>query len=202
MIFGDPLGKALASDDPAVRVDAVRTIGQKGKKKYSGLLLELLQHEGMELKLEVAAVLGLFGDPSSMAPLAALLPSSDRRLRAAAAQAMHKIQLANPSKRSLYLSYFLFGDPGVTFLLIVLDIFGVEGKGTIASGVIGTGSVATGDRLLLRKADGRDLRTTVDGVERLRTTGKAPAPGESIGVFLRGLSMGEVGQGDSLVKEE
>ena len=202
MIFGDPLKKALASADPAVRAGAVRTIGQQRKQKYSDRLLEMLEREGTELKIEVAAALGLLGEPSSIAPLATLLSSPDRRLRAAAAQAMHKIQETHPRERLLRPSYFLFSDHGVTFLMIVLDVFDIRGKGTVATGVVGTGTVAVGDRLILRKADGRNLETVCEGVERPRPVGDVPSSGEDLGVFLRGLSMDDVDQGDSLVKEE
>ncbi len=123
-----------------------------------------------------------------------------RAVRGAAIQALRALQDASKDAPILTGAKLRGLDPAAeksgAFRLYVLDVFGIAGKGTIATGIISSGTVAVGQRLILEKADGRDLSTRCVAVDRLDN--RPIAPGVSVGVMLEGLAMGEVGQGDLL----
>ena len=201
MFFGDRLAKALNNQDLDVRIAAIREIGRERKDKYCRPLYDMLPSQPVDVQIEIAAALGMMTVPNSCGPLSGLLRSRNRVLRAVAVQSMRKIDDANPGLGLLAPAYFKFTEQDVTFLMIVLDVFGIKDKGTIATGLVSCGSVAVGDPLVLRKSDGRDVPTVCDGVDVFPLGSNADVhPGASIGVRVRALSMGEVGQGDSLVK--
>jgi selenocysteine-specific translation elongation factor len=122
--------------------------------------------------------------------------SKNRVLTSAIFQTLHIAQKEFPGFPVLY-----FGSvcdavkhhhPHAKALMYVLDIFGVEDKGTWATGYISRGEINPGDELVLLKADGRELTT--------RCLEMNKHPSQSAMLQLENLSMGEVCQGDCLVK--
>lgn len=84
----------------------------------------------------------------------------------------------------------------VAFYLYVLDVFGVRDKGTCLVGYVSDGSINKGQRLILQKADGRDIRTQCAEVSS--PTSSHTVRGSLVHVFISGITMGEVSQGDVL----
>ena len=80
---------ALKSDDPAMRLGAVRALGEMGAAAKDAIpgLVETLGHADEQIRGEAADALGRFG-ADAIAPLKGALSSPDARLRAGAARAL------------------------------------------------------------------------------------------------------------------
>ena len=76
--------------------------------------------------------------------------------------------------------------------LYVLDVFGIEDEGTFVTGYLCNGKFQNSDSLSLKKADGRDLPTTCKAI--------LDHPSLVYRVLVDGLRMGQISQGDCLIK--
>src|SRR5262249_55094571 len=84
------------------------------------------------------------------------------------------------------------------FLMSVEHVHRIDGRGTVATGLVECGRIRVGDEveiLGLRK-DAR--RTVVTGVEAFRRPLAAASAGENVGVLLRGVKQEEVERGQVL----
>ena len=85
------------------------------------------------------------------------------------------------------------------FLMSIEDVFGIKGRGTVATGRIERGIVKTGDEVEIVGL--RDTRkTVVTGVEMFRKTLDQGEAGDNVGCLLRGIEREDVERGQVLAK--
>ena len=83
------------------------------------------------------------------------------------------------------------------FLMPVEDVFGIKGRGTVATGRIERGVVAAGEEIeIVGVKDTR--RTVVTGVEMFKKTLPTGEAGDKVGCLLRGLDRAEIERGQVL----
>jgi translation elongation factor EF-Tu-like GTPase len=129
-----------------------------------------------------------------------LTRKSGRTVKAAAIQTLRYLQDKYEGAQILIWHRFVDIDvdlpPETAFSMFILDILGVKGKGTAVSGYISDGTIKQGKRLVLEKADGRDIETVCDEVISPYTS--QIERGSLVHVFIKDVTMGEVSQGDVL----
>jgi HEAT repeats len=72
---------ARVNDDPGLRAEAIRTLGQAKDESYLPLLLQLAQSTDRADQINAAQAAGNLGGPAAVPPLAVLLSSPDRETR-------------------------------------------------------------------------------------------------------------------------
>jgi elongation factor Tu len=83
------------------------------------------------------------------------------------------------------------------FLMPVEDVFGIKGRGTVATGRVERGVVKTGDEIeIVGIKDTR--KTVVTGVEMFHKTLEGGEPGDAIGCLLRGIEREDIERGQVL----
>ncbi|BDC34316.1 elongation factor Tu [Candidatus Dependentiae bacterium Noda2021] len=85
------------------------------------------------------------------------------------------------------------------FLMPVEGVFTIEGRGTVATGKIETGQIKVGEPVELI-GFGKNLKTTVTGVEMFRKTMTEGQAGENVGLLLRGVKKEEIERGMVIAK--
>lgn len=85
------------------------------------------------------------------------------------------------------------------FLMPVEGVFTIEGRGTVATGKIETGQIKVGEPVELI-GFGKNLKTTVTGVEMFRKTLTEGQAGENVGLLLRGVKKEEIERGMVIAK--
>ncbi len=126
-----------------------------------------------------------------------LQKSKDRTVSAAAIQALYIAQTEFEGMPILYfgrISDALADKYDDTTDLYILDIFGVEDVGVFVTGYAIGGEIQSGDKLLLEKADGRDIPVTCIEVTE--------HPSKNVCLQIEGVALPEVSQGDRLVKQK
>jgi elongation factor Tu len=84
------------------------------------------------------------------------------------------------------------------FLLAVEGVYSIEGLGTVVTGLIEQGKVATGDKVEIL-GFGDALESVVTGVEAFHKPKATAFAGENVGIRLRGVKADEVQRGQVLV---
>jgi elongation factor Tu len=83
------------------------------------------------------------------------------------------------------------------FLMPVEDVFGIKGRGTVATGRVERGIVKTGDEIeIVGIKDTR--KTVVTGVEMFHKTLEIGEPGDAVGCLLRGVEREDIERGQVL----
>ena len=83
------------------------------------------------------------------------------------------------------------------FLMPVEDVFGIKGRGTVATGRVERGVVKTGEEVeIVGIKDTR--KTVVTGVEMFHKTLEIGEPGDAIGLLLRGIEREDIERGQVL----
>jgi elongation factor Tu len=83
------------------------------------------------------------------------------------------------------------------FLMPVEDVFGIKGRGTVATGRVERGVVKTGDEIeIIGIKDTR--KTVVTGVEMFHKTLEIGEPGDAVGCLLRGIEREDIERGQVL----
>ena len=83
------------------------------------------------------------------------------------------------------------------FLMPVEDVFGIKGRGTVATGRVERGIVKTGDEIeIVGIKDTR--KTVVTGVEMFHKTLDVGEPGDAVGCLLRGIEREDIERGQVL----
>jgi len=83
------------------------------------------------------------------------------------------------------------------FLMPVEDVFGIKGRGTVATGRVERGVVKTGDEIeIIGIKDTR--KTVVTGVEMFHKTLESGEPGDAVGCLLRGIEREDIERGQVL----
>jgi elongation factor Tu len=85
------------------------------------------------------------------------------------------------------------------FLMPIEDVFGIKGRGTVVTGRIERGRVATGDEIEI-VGMGVRRKVVVTGVEMFQKTLDAGEAGDNVGTLLRGVEREDVQRGQVLAK--
>jgi elongation factor Tu len=85
------------------------------------------------------------------------------------------------------------------FLMPIEDVFGIKGRGTVVTGRIERGKVATGDEVEI-VGMGVRRKIVVTGVEMFQKTLDAGEAGDNVGTLLRGVEREDVERGQVLSK--
>jgi elongation factor Tu len=83
------------------------------------------------------------------------------------------------------------------FLMPIEDVFGIKGRGTVATGRIERGLVNTGETVEQVGIHAKSRQLVVTGVEMFKKTGQA---GDNVGLLLRGIEREEIERGQVLAK--
>jgi elongation factor Tu len=86
------------------------------------------------------------------------------------------------------------------FLMPVEDVFGIKGRGTVATGRVERGQVKTGEEVDIIGMREDIRRTVVTGVEMFRKTLDAGMAGDNVGCLLRGIERTDIERGQVLAK--
>jgi elongation factor Tu len=81
------------------------------------------------------------------------------------------------------------------FLMPVEDVFGIKGRGTVATGRVERGIVKVGEEVEIVGMRDKPMKTTVTGVEMFRKLLDEGRAGDNIGLLLRGVKREEVERG-------
>ena len=83
------------------------------------------------------------------------------------------------------------------FLMPVEDVFGIKGRGTVATGRVERGMVKTGDEIEIVGIK-PTRKTVVTGVEMFHKTLQEGEPGDAVGCLLRGVERDDIERGQVL----
>lgn len=115
---------SLASDDPAVRLEAAQQIGELSSEDAAPLVVAALADEALEVRLAAADAAGRTRAHEAIPALAARLAHADERERAAALAAIARID--HPSGTPTLLRALL--DPSSAVRIAVLDRIDARGE--------------------------------------------------------------------------
>ncbi len=85
------------------------------------------------------------------------------------------------------------------FLMPVEDVFGIKGRGTVATGRIERGTVKVGEEIDI-VGFGQNTKSVVTGVEMFHKTLEDGQPGDAVGILLRGVEREDISRGAVLSK--
>jgi len=83
------------------------------------------------------------------------------------------------------------------FTMTIDDMFYIDGRDPIATGVVETGTVSVGDRVIVVTGNGAVV-TKVRGLERMRERLRSASIGEAVGIELESVHKDEVTVGDRI----
>jgi elongation factor Tu len=86
------------------------------------------------------------------------------------------------------------------FLMPIEDVFGIKGRGTVATGRIERGVVHTGDTVEQVGIHAKSRQLVVTGVEMFKKTLDEGMAGDNVGLLLRGIEREEIERGQVLSK--
>jgi len=86
------------------------------------------------------------------------------------------------------------------FLLPIEGVVTITGRGTVVTGKIETGTVKTGDELIVVGLGADNLKTVCTGVEMFHQTLNEGQAGDTVGMLLRGIDRDQVERGMAIVK--
>ena len=85
------------------------------------------------------------------------------------------------------------------FLMPVEDVFGIKGRGTVATGRIERGIVKVGEEIEI-VGFGKSIKSVVTGVEMFHKTLQDGQPGDAVGILLRGVERDDIARGAVIAK--
>jgi elongation factor Tu len=86
------------------------------------------------------------------------------------------------------------------FLMPVEDVFGIKGRGTVATGRIERGQIKTGEEIEILGMTKETRKVVVTGVEMFKKTLDYGEAGDNVGTLLRGVERDEIERGQVLAK--
>jgi elongation factor Tu len=86
------------------------------------------------------------------------------------------------------------------FLMPVEDVFGIKGRGTVATGRIERGQIKTGEEIEILGMTKETRKVVVTGVEMFKKTLDYGEAGDNVGCLLRGVEREEIERGQVLAK--
>ena len=84
--------------------------------------------------------------------------------------------------------------------MIVTNMFATNDEGLIATGMVDYGAFVPEDEVLLVKADGTGIKTTIKHIIVERKEIQKAEPGQNVGIVLAGVVRGQIAAGDLIVK--
>ena len=81
------------------------------------------------------------------------------------------------------------------FLMSVEDVFTITGRGTVATGLIETGIINTGDEIDILGLNAEGMKSTITGVEMFRKILDRGEAGDNVGLLLRGIDKKDIKRG-------
>ncbi len=84
-----------------------------------------------------------------------------------------------------------------TFQMIVEDIFMIRGRGIVVVGLIKSGVLKVGDKVIIKRQM-EDKEAEITGIEMFGKKSKEAKAGEKVGVLLKDISENEIQPGDRL----
>ncbi len=85
-----------------------------------------------------------------------------------------------------------------SFRMTVEDIFTIQGRGTVVTGRVESGTVSVGMQVDVVRDGGVATTTTVTGVEMFRKVLDSATVGDNVGLLLEGLGKADLHTGDLL----
>jgi elongation factor Tu len=82
--------------------------------------------------------------------------------------------------------------------LIVDDTFAITGNGVVVVGKIARGSFCKGGKVIIKKASGELLESTIGGIEIFMKPVDTASAGDNVGLLLSGVDKRDVQKGDSI----
>jgi elongation factor Tu len=154
-------------------------------------LLELVE-------LEIRELLSNYGFPGDEIPIVRV--SALQALENAADQSNKWVQSIHELMKAVD-DYIPLPDRPVDqpFLMPVEDVFGIKGRGTVATGRIERGLVKVGDEIEI-VGFGKNIKSVVTGVEMFHKTLSDGQPGDAVGILLRGVEREDIARGAVLSK--
>ncbi|MFL5768062.1 MAG: EF-Tu/IF-2/RF-3 family GTPase, partial [Actinomycetota bacterium] len=86
------------------------------------------------------------------------------------------------------------------FLMPIEDVFGIKGRGTVATGRIERGVIKVGEEVEIVGIHPKTEKTVVTGVEMFNKSLDEGQAGDNVGVLLRGVDKEDVERGQVLAK--
>jgi elongation factor Tu len=86
------------------------------------------------------------------------------------------------------------------FLMPVEDVFGIKGRGTVATGRIERGQIKTGEEIEILGMTKDTRKSVVTGVEMFKKTLDYGQAGDNVGLLLRGVEREDIERGQVLAK--
>ncbi len=86
------------------------------------------------------------------------------------------------------------------FLMPVEDVFGIKGRGTVATGRIERGAIKTGEEIEIIGMGAETRKVVVTGVEMFQKTLDQGEAGDNVGCLLRGVERDDIERGQVLAK--
>ena len=80
------------------------------------------------------------------------------------------------------------------------DVFAITGRGIVATGNIKKGSFSTGDQVIIVRADGTSITSTITGIEMFRKIMDTAQTGENVGLLLQDITKNQMNSGDVVKK--
>jgi translation elongation factor EF-Tu-like GTPase len=90
--------------------------------------------------------------------------------------------------------------PKCRFLMVVLDVFFIEGRGIVVVGKIRKGIIRIEDNVTLISGNKGMHACQVKGIEKFRERVQESWEGQSVGLFLSGINRNDIERGDLLTK--
>lgn len=85
--------------------------------------------------------------------------------------------------------------------VMVENVFEIAQRGVVATGTVVGGTLTTGMSLRVERANGDDLVSTCEAIERGRELLPSASDGETVGVLLAGLTTEDIESGDRLITD-
>jgi translation elongation factor EF-Tu-like GTPase len=82
------------------------------------------------------------------------------------------------------------------FRMTIEDVFTITGRGTVVTGRIAAGTVASGSTVRLTRTDGSARDLDITGIEMFRKQVDSASTGDNVGLLLHAVTRDDVGAGD------
>ena len=90
---------------------------------------------------------------------------------------------------------------GATFFMKIEDVFFINGKGLIATGIIDLGTISVGDAItIINSVNKAKIETKVIEIDMFMKRITTATKGDRVGIALEGLSKTDIDKGDILYK--
>jgi translation elongation factor EF-Tu-like GTPase len=87
---------------------------------------------------------------------------------------------------------------GAGFRLTVQDVFSIQGRGTVVTGRVESGTISKGATVRQTRADGSTRDVVITGIEMFRKIVDTATAGNDVGLLLRDVGRNDIAQGDVL----